>query len=356
MKNSKNLSLFGRTGKLQRLFLIALFSVLAIGAYAQSKTVSGTVVDQTGEPIIGANVVVKGTTNGIITDLDGRFTLSNVPDKGTISISFIGYQDQEISVAGKTNLQVTLQEDNAMLDEVVVVGYGVQKKSDVTGAMARVGEKELKAMPVKNALEGMQRDIADMGLQGRIFAGRHGFPAVAEKEVGQAHAAQLDGIKIAVALRIAHDQFRTAAAYVDEQAQFVAAFQPAGHAEINQAGFLLSRHDGEVDARPFPHPEDKILTVVCVAHGGRGNGDNLRRFVHRAHFGQPAQNADGSAHGLFLKAVMHESALTEAHHVLDLIQNRGRSVRMNTDNQQPEGIAAQIDDADIPFRRRDYPA
>ena len=80
MKNSKNLSLFGRTGKLQRLFLIALFSVLAIGAYAQSKTVSGTVVDQTGEPIIGANVVVKGTTNGIVTDLDGRFTLSNVPD------------------------------------------------------------------------------------------------------------------------------------------------------------------------------------------------------------------------------------------------------------------------------------
>ena len=164
MKNSKNLGLFGRTGKLQRLFLIALFSVLAIGAYAQSKTVSGTVVDQTGEPIIGANVVVKGTTNGIITDLDGRFTLSNVPDKGTISISFIGYQDQEISVAGKTNLQVTLQEDNAMLDEVVVVGYGVQKKSDVTGAMARVGEKELKAMPVKNALEGMQGKTAGVDI------------------------------------------------------------------------------------------------------------------------------------------------------------------------------------------------
>lgn len=156
--------MFGRTGKLQRLFLIALFSVLAIGAYAQSKTVSGTVVDQTGEPIIGANVVVKGTTNGIITDLDGRFTLSNVPDKGTISISFIGYQDQEISVAGKTNLQVTLQEDNAMLDEVVVVGYGVQKKSDVTGAMARVGEKELKAMPVKNALEGMQGKTAGVDI------------------------------------------------------------------------------------------------------------------------------------------------------------------------------------------------
>ena len=99
MKNSKILSLFGRMGKLQRLFLIALFSVLDIGAYAQSKTVSGSVVDQIGEPVIGANVIVKGTTNGVITDLDGRFTLSNVPNNGTISISFIGYKDQEISVA-----------------------------------------------------------------------------------------------------------------------------------------------------------------------------------------------------------------------------------------------------------------
>ena len=75
MKNSKNLSLLSRLGKLQRLFLVALFSVLAIGAAAQSKTVSGTVIDQTGEPVIGANVLVKGTTNGVITDLDGRFTL-----------------------------------------------------------------------------------------------------------------------------------------------------------------------------------------------------------------------------------------------------------------------------------------
>ena len=105
MKNSKNLSLLSRLGKLQRLFLVALFSVLAIGAAAQSKTVSGTVIDQTGEPVIGANVLVKGTTNGVITDLDGRFTLSNVPNNGTISISFIGYKDQEISVAGKTNFQ-----------------------------------------------------------------------------------------------------------------------------------------------------------------------------------------------------------------------------------------------------------
>lgn len=164
MKNSKILSLLGRMDKLQRLFLVALFSVLAIGAHAQSKTVSGTVIDQTGEPVIGANVIVKGTTNGVITDLDGKFTLTNVPNNGTISVSFIGYKDQEISVAGKSNLNVTLHEDNAMLDEVVVVGYGVQKKSDVTGAIASVGAETLTARPVNNAFEALQGKAAGVDI------------------------------------------------------------------------------------------------------------------------------------------------------------------------------------------------
>ena len=164
MKNSKNLSLLGCLDKIQRLFFIALFAVISIGAYAQSKTVSGTVIDQTGEPVIGANVIVKGTTNGVITDLDGKFTLTNVPDKGTISVSFIGYKEQVIPVAGKTSIQVMLQEDNAMLDEVVVVGYGVQKKSDVTGAMARVGSEELNTRPVNNAFEALQGKAAGVDI------------------------------------------------------------------------------------------------------------------------------------------------------------------------------------------------
>ena len=132
--------------------------------YAQGKTVSGTVLDQNGESVIGASVVVKGTTNGVITDFDGKFTLNNVPENGTIEISFVGYKTQEIPVAGKNNIQVTLAEDTEVLDEVVVVGYGIQKKSDVTGAMARVGEKELKAMPVRNALEGMQGKTAGVDI------------------------------------------------------------------------------------------------------------------------------------------------------------------------------------------------
>lgn len=164
MKNSKKSCLLGRMGFLQRLFFMALFSVLSLGAFAQNKTVSGTVTDATGESVIGASVLVKGTTNGVITDIDGNFTLQNVPANGTIQISFVGYKTQDISVAGKTSFNVKLQEDSEMLDEVVVVGYGVQKKSDVTGAMARVGEKELKAMPVKNALEGMQGKTAGVDI------------------------------------------------------------------------------------------------------------------------------------------------------------------------------------------------
>ena len=94
----------------------------------QKQSVSGTIKDPVGEPVIGASVLVNGTTNGTITDLNGKFSLSNVPIKGTITITYIGYKKQEVSVAGNTNFKITLQEDTETLDEVVVVGYGVQKK------------------------------------------------------------------------------------------------------------------------------------------------------------------------------------------------------------------------------------
>ncbi len=163
MKNRKT-SLFNCLGKVQQLFFVALFSVLAITASAQSKSVSGTVVDKTGEPVIGASVVVKGTTNGTITDFDGNFSLQGVPNNGTIQISFVGYKTQDISVAGKSTVKVTLVEDTEMLDEVVVVGYGVQKKSDVTGAMASVGAEQLAARPVNNAFEALQGKAAGVDI------------------------------------------------------------------------------------------------------------------------------------------------------------------------------------------------
>lgn len=89
---------------------------------------TGTVIDEAGIPVIGANILVKGTTNGTITDMDGRFTLINVPENAILVVSYIGYLDREIPVAGKSTLEIRLKEDTQKLDEVVVVGYGVQKK------------------------------------------------------------------------------------------------------------------------------------------------------------------------------------------------------------------------------------
>ncbi len=160
MKNSKNSCLFSRMASLQRLFFIALFSALSLGLYAQNKTVSGTVVDGTGETVIGASVLVKGTTNGVITDIDGNFTLNDVPTNGTIQVSYVGYKTQDVSVTGKTVIKVTLQEDTEMLDEVVVVGYGVMKKSDVTGALVSVDSKALTQNVANNAVEALQGKAA----------------------------------------------------------------------------------------------------------------------------------------------------------------------------------------------------
>lgn len=94
----------------------------------QNKKISGTILDESGIPVIGANIVVKGTTNGTVTDADGKFTLDNIPEGAILVVSYIGYLDQQIPVSGKSVLNISLKEDTQKLDEVVVVGYGVQKK------------------------------------------------------------------------------------------------------------------------------------------------------------------------------------------------------------------------------------
>jgi TonB-linked SusC/RagA family outer membrane protein len=118
---------------------------------AQSKThITGTVVDQTGEPIIGANVVEKGVAaNGTTTDADGKFSL-NVSPGATLVVSYVGYVTQEITVTTQTTISVTLVEDLRSMDEVVIVGYGMQKKMSLTGSVATVSTKELQSIPVSN--------------------------------------------------------------------------------------------------------------------------------------------------------------------------------------------------------------
>lgn len=165
MKNSKQVMVwFVGTDIIRRLIFFILLFFLTTDIYAQNKNISGRVIDFAGEPVIGASVLVNGTSNGTISDIDGKFSLFNVPAKGTITVTYIGYKKQVVSVAGNTIFKITLQEDTETLDEVVVVGYGVQKKSDVTGAMASVGTEQLTARPVNNAFEALQGKAAGVDI------------------------------------------------------------------------------------------------------------------------------------------------------------------------------------------------
>lgn len=124
-------------------------------ANQQKKIITGTVVDPNGEAVIGANVLVKGTTNGTITDMDGKFSLE-VPEGAMLLVSYIGYGDYETKVDNQSNLSITLKEDSQALDELVVVGYGVQKKVNLTGSVSSVKGEELSQRPVANATQSLQ--------------------------------------------------------------------------------------------------------------------------------------------------------------------------------------------------------
>lgn len=144
--------------------LIILLCLIPLWASAQGTTVEGIVKDAGGEPIIGASVLEKGTTNGTITDFDGNFTL-NVGPKATLVISYIGYQTQEVAVAGKKTLTITLKEDSKALEEVVVIGYGSARKSDVTGSIASMGGDKLREVPATNITYALQNRVAGVDLQ-----------------------------------------------------------------------------------------------------------------------------------------------------------------------------------------------
>ena len=124
------------------------------------KRLTGQVIGQDGEPLIGVNVVVKGTTIGSMTDMDGRYVLENVPSNAIVEFSYIGYLQQSINVGNKSSLDITLAEDTQKLDEVVVVGYGSFKKSDLTGAISQIKGEEISALPLRSASDALQGKVA----------------------------------------------------------------------------------------------------------------------------------------------------------------------------------------------------
>ena len=127
------------------------------------KTITGIVTDESGLPIIGANVVEKGTRNGIITDIDGKFSLTLV-QSDAVEVSYIGYMTQNVSVKNKTNISVVLKEDTQTLDEVVVVGYGTQKKVNLTGAVSSVSAEVMESRPVTNIAQALQGVVPNLNV------------------------------------------------------------------------------------------------------------------------------------------------------------------------------------------------
>ena len=133
---------------------------------SSTKNISGVVKDETGEPVIGANVVVKGTTNGTVTDMNGRYSLE-VPEGGVLQISYIGYNTQEVKVGSGDVVNVSLREDSETLDEVVVIGYGTVKKSDLTGAVGSVQMKDVSQVGITSADRALQGQIAGVQVNAR---------------------------------------------------------------------------------------------------------------------------------------------------------------------------------------------
>ncbi len=160
---------------LTMLCLAILFPVLA---QAQNRA-SGTVVDEMGEPMIGVAVVELGTTNGTVTDLDGNFDLA-VKSGATLQFSFVGYTTQNAKAA--TGMKITLEEDNKLLEETVVIGYGVQKKSSLTGAVSSVKSEDMEARTITDASQALQGKTAGVQLSGS--AGPGGQPTVRIRGIG----------------------------------------------------------------------------------------------------------------------------------------------------------------------------
>ena len=148
------------------ILLIGLLLISFQGLYAQT-TISGTIVDKTGVPLAGASVVEKGTTNGASADFDGNYVLELSSDNPVLIFSYIGYSALEVSVAGQKVIDATLSEDASQLDEVVVVGYGTQQRSDVTAAISSVSAEDLGDRTTGSVANLLQGRVAGFGYYGR---------------------------------------------------------------------------------------------------------------------------------------------------------------------------------------------
>lgn len=172
--------------------LCTLFVVLSPGAAWAQNSVKGTVVDEEGAPVIGATVVVVGTQNATSTDFNGMFTLSNVAKDAVLQISFIGMQTVTVPVAGASNLTVELKPDAEMIEDIVVVGYGVQKKASVTASISQISGKELAKAPMGGVTNMLAGRVS--GVTAVQSSGQPGADASSIMVRGQAALYIVDGV------------------------------------------------------------------------------------------------------------------------------------------------------------------
>jgi len=131
----------------------------------QQKAISGTVTDNSGQPLPGVTVVIKGTTQGTVTDMDGNYSVSNIPENATLVFSFVGMRTQEIIVGDQTSINIILAQDVIGIEEVVAIGYGTVKKSDLTGAISVVNTEKLKELPVASIDQKIKGQIPGVRVQ-----------------------------------------------------------------------------------------------------------------------------------------------------------------------------------------------
>lgn len=147
-----------------RVILSAFVWILSLGLFAQGTNISGTVSDANGEPLIGVTILVQGTTNGTVTNIDGEFQLSNVPSNANLEVSYVGMQTQIVPVDGQTTVNITLTEDTELLEELVVVGYGTMDRREVTSSIETVSAADFNQGGTRNAMDLIQGKVAGLNM------------------------------------------------------------------------------------------------------------------------------------------------------------------------------------------------
>lgn len=158
MKKKRSLSLW-------KGFLFAFLWAISLGIFAQNITVSGTVTDSQNEPVIGATILVKGTNSGTVTDIDGNYTLPNVPSDATLQVSYVGMKGQEVNVNGRTVIKLQLESDTELLDEVVVVGYGTTSTRMSVASITSLKTDKIEDLPFTNVGDALQGRTAGVVIQ-----------------------------------------------------------------------------------------------------------------------------------------------------------------------------------------------